>query len=100
MVTINASEARNNIGKLWKEAAKEPVTILSAGKVVAVVLSPTEFQKLTAPRRGAKAGFAKHLLPGVDLNALLSSHAKESRYFVPTCARISVTLWQSVSKFR
>ena len=30
----------------------------------------------------------------------LSSHAKESRYFVPTCARISVTLWQSVSKFR
>jgi len=29
----------------------------------------------------------------------LSSHAKESRYFVPTCARISVTLWQSVSKF-
>ena len=30
----------------------------------------------------------------------LSSHAKESRYFVPTCARISVTLRQSVSKFR
>ena len=30
----------------------------------------------------------------------LSSHAKESRYFVPTCARISVTLPQSVSKFR
>ena len=29
----------------------------------------------------------------------LSSHAKESRYFVPTCARISVTLRQSVSKF-
>ena len=29
----------------------------------------------------------------------LSSHAKESRYFVPTCARISATLWQSVSKF-
>jgi hypothetical protein len=30
---------------------------------------------------------------------LLSSYAKESRYFVPTWARISVTLWQSVSKF-
>ena len=28
----------------------------------------------------------------------LSSHAKESRYFVPTCAKISVTLWQSVEK--
>ena len=29
----------------------------------------------------------------------LSSHAKESWYLVPTCARIAVTLWQSVSKF-
>lgn len=73
MVTINASEARNNIGKLWKEAAKEPVTVLSAGKAVAVVLSPTEFQKLTAPRRGAKSGFAKHLFIGVDLNPLLET---------------------------
>jgi len=35
-----------------------------------------------------------------SLCTLLSSHAKESRYFVPTCARISLTLWQSVSKFR
>ena len=32
-------------------------------------------------------------------HAYLSSHAKESRYLVPTCARIAVTLWQSVSKF-
>ena len=30
----------------------------------------------------------------------LSSHAKEIRYFVPTCARISLTLRQSVLKFR
>ena len=34
------------------------------------------------------------------IQAKLSSHAKEIRYFVPTCARISVTLRQSVSKFR
>ena len=36
----------------------------------------------------------------VTILAPLSSHAKEIRYFVPTCARISVTLRQSVSKFR
>ncbi len=73
MVTINATEARNNIGKLWDRAAKEPVTVLSAGQAVAVVLSPAEFERLTARRRGAKAGFAKHLFEGVDLNALLNT---------------------------
>ena len=61
MTTISATEARNNIGKLWSEAANGPVTVLSAGQAVAVVLSPAEFDKLTARRRGVKAGFAKHL---------------------------------------
>ena len=37
---------------------------------------------------------------GFNATHMLSSHAKEIRYFVPTCARISLTLWQSVSKFR
>jgi prevent-host-death family protein len=73
MVTINTTEARNNLEKLWSQAAKEPVTVLSAGRAVAVVLSPAEFERLTARRRGAKAGFAKHLFNGVDLNALLET---------------------------
>lgn len=71
MVTINATEARNNIGKLWSKAADGPVTVLSAGQPVAVVLSPSDFDKLTARRHSAKAGFAKHLFAGVDMNALL-----------------------------
>ena len=73
MTTISATEARNNIGKLWSEAANGPVTVLSAGQPVAVVLSPAEFDKLTARKQGAKAGFAKHLFPGVDMNALLET---------------------------
>ena len=73
MFTINATEARNNIGKLWSQAANGPVTVLSAGQAVAVVLSPVEFAKLTARQRGAQAGFAKHLFPGTDLNALLAT---------------------------
>ncbi|MGI4788860.1 MAG: type II toxin-antitoxin system Phd/YefM family antitoxin [Janthinobacterium lividum] len=74
MITINATEARNNIGKLWSQATHGPVTILSAGQAVAVVISPTEYEKLTAQRRGAKAGFAKHLFKGVDPNALLDTN--------------------------
>lgn len=73
MVTINATEARNNIGELWSKAAKGPVTVLSAGQAVAVVLSPAEFERLIARRRGAEAGFAKHLFGGVDLNGFLDT---------------------------
>lgn len=73
MVTMNATEARNNIGKLWRQAADGPVTILSAGQAVAVVLAPTEFAKLTARKRGAKAGFARHLFPDADMKALLNT---------------------------
>jgi len=38
--------------------------------------------------------------PRPSFFALLSSHAKESRYFVPTFARMPMTLWQSVGKSR
>ena len=73
MMIMNATEARNNIGKLWRQAAAGPVTVLSAGQAVAVVLAPAEFAKLTARKRGAKAGFAKHLFPDTDMNALLNT---------------------------
>jgi prevent-host-death family protein len=74
MTTISATEARNNIGKLWDKASNGPVTVLSAGEPVAVVLSPAEYEKLTARKRGVKAGFAKHLFPGVDVNSLLETN--------------------------
>ena len=74
MVTISVEEARGNIGELWSKAAREPVTVFSAGQAVTVVLSPAEFERLTARHRGAKAGFAKHLFGGADLNALLDTN--------------------------
>ncbi len=74
MTTIDEAEAQNNIGKLWTEAANGPVTVLSAGQPVAVVLSPAEFAKLTARQNGINAGFAKHLFPGVDMNVLLETN--------------------------
>lgn len=72
MTTISATEARNNIGKLWETAAQEPVTVLSAGKPIAVVLSPDEYEKMTARRKPRQAGTGKQFFAGVDVNALLA----------------------------
>lgn len=55
----------------------EPVTVMSAGQAAAVVLSPSEFHKLTSKRRGPKAGFAKHLFRGVDMIALLNTSIED-----------------------
>ena len=73
MVNLNTTETHNDVEELWSKAVKKPVTVLSAGQAVAVVLSPAEFEKFTARRRGAKAGFARHLFGGIDLNALLDT---------------------------
>ncbi|HEY3329468.1 MAG TPA: type II toxin-antitoxin system Phd/YefM family antitoxin [Capsulimonadaceae bacterium] len=72
MVTMTATEARNNIGKLWDTASREPVTVESAGKAVAIVISPDEYEKLKGGRKPRMAGFAKDLLAGVDIEALMA----------------------------
>lgn len=78
MVTISASEARNNIKKLWDTAQEGPVMVESAGKPVAVVLSPDDYGALRDAAQGksrpaARPGFAKHLLAGLDARALLDT---------------------------
>ena len=55
---------------------------------------------MVTPARSEKGTQAVHVALTFAGLGQLSSHAKESRYFVPTCARISLTLRQSVSKFR
>ena len=72
MVTISATDARNNIGKLWETASREAVTVASAGKPIAVVISPEEYAKLTGQQSRIVAGFAKDLLKDVDVAALLA----------------------------
>jgi prevent-host-death family protein len=73
MIKINATDARNNIGKLWETASQEAVTVESAGKPIAVVLSPDAYDKLIHQRKPRQVGFAKHLLTGVDVDALLAT---------------------------
>lgn len=72
MVSITATEARNNIKKLWCAASKEPVTVQSAGKPIAVVMSPEEYDKLTAVKKPRKAGFLKEMFEGVDVDAIMA----------------------------
>ena len=72
MVTMKASEARNNIGSLWTKAAEQPVMIESAGKPIAVVLSVEEYDKLAKPRQPREFGCGRHLLVGVDVDELLA----------------------------
>lgn len=73
MTTMNATDARNNIGKLWERASREPVTIESAGKPIAVVLSPEEYDKLKRRRKPRQPGTMRDLLAGVDIDALLAT---------------------------
>ncbi|MCW3062042.1 MAG: Antitoxin Phd YefM, type toxin-antitoxin system [Capsulimonas sp.] len=73
MVTINATEARNNIGQLWDTASREPVTVESAGKPIAVVLSPEEYRRLTRQRKPRQSGSMRHLFKGNDVNELLAT---------------------------
>ena len=75
MIRIKATEARNNIGNLWKTAATEPVTVESAGRAIAVVLSPEAYDRLATGRRPRDAGCGRNLLSGagVDVNELLAT---------------------------
>ncbi len=73
MSKMSATEARNNIGKLWEAAAEEPVTVESMGKPIAVVMSPEAYAAVIQPRRPRQAGTMRYLLAGVDVNALLST---------------------------
>jgi prevent-host-death family protein len=73
MITIGATEARNNIRKLWSMAHNEPVMVTSFGKPVAVVLSSEEYARLTPKRFQRRLGFLKDMFEGVDVDAVMST---------------------------
>jgi prevent-host-death family protein len=47
MKIVQATEAKNNFGKLLEDALVEPVTIQKNGREIAVILSFEEFKNLT-----------------------------------------------------
>lgn len=74
MVRMTATEARNNIGKLWDTAAVEPVQVEAAGKPLAVVVSPEQYALLTTKRRKPRVlGTGANLLAGLDVEKFLAT---------------------------
>lgn len=47
MKTVQATEAKNNFGKLLEDAISEPVIVQKNGRDAAVILSMEEFRRLT-----------------------------------------------------
>ena len=53
METISSSDARNNMAALLEKAQHEPVAIQKQGRNTAVLLSYTDYQKLSNAHRAA-----------------------------------------------
>jgi len=53
METISSSDARNNLGALLEKAQHEPVAIQKQGRNAAVLLSYSDFERLTSAHRMA-----------------------------------------------
>lgn len=80
MATMSATDVKNHIGELWELADREPVTIERNGmpkyQLVStekyVVVEVDEYNRLKSNKRVPRRGFAKHLLKGFDMDALLA----------------------------
>jgi prevent-host-death family protein len=80
MATISATDAKNKIGELWALAEDEPVTIERNGVAKFQLISTdhyvavpkAEYDRMKAAKRPRQPGFAKHLLEGLDVDALLA----------------------------
>ena len=66
MKKVSASNAKNNFGGLLDDVASAGrVDIIKHGRLVAVMLAPREFQRMSEPglAAGARGSPAKHMIP-------------------------------------
>ena len=104
---VNGEDINNShLPSLFLETEDEWINFLIHGYYESFVaisnpLAWFKLEEMSTEHLAAVSKLVEAYPGGTDMHvAQLSSYAKESRYFVPTCARISVTLWQSVSKVR
>jgi hypothetical protein len=64
--SVTASFARNCIGTVWEMAKKGPVAVTSAGKTIAYVLAPDDYERTR--RKPRTLGFAKDLIGEFELD--------------------------------
>jgi prevent-host-death family protein len=72
MKTITATAAKNRISDAWNMAKEEPVTVLSRGERIAIIMSPEEYDRITSARRPRRGGYLKGLFVGVDWDEVLA----------------------------
>ncbi|MGO8674208.1 MAG: type II toxin-antitoxin system Phd/YefM family antitoxin [Capsulimonadaceae bacterium] len=73
MKTIDAAAVKNPLADIGEMARIEPVTVLSHGEPIAIILSPQEYERLTGTRvRPRQGGFMKELFAGVDWDEVLA----------------------------
>lgn len=83
MKTIKAAFVRNHIAETWAMARKEPVLVENHGEPEFVILSASEYVKLTQPRAPRQAGYAKHLFAGIDVDEMLNTPVPGIEDYMP-----------------
>ncbi|MGO8671579.1 MAG: hypothetical protein ACLQVD_09480 [Capsulimonadaceae bacterium] len=73
--SVTATFARNSIGTVWEMARKGPIAVTSAGKTIAYVLAPEDFER--TQRKPRTLGFARDLIGEFDLHEFNSVTAEE-----------------------
>ena len=76
MRTITIDAETGPVFEAWDLAKREPVAVVSNGATIAIIMSPSEYERLTLheqkPRQG---GYMKGLFAGVDWDDVLASPA-------------------------
>jgi len=83
MQTVTSTFVRNHIADAWEMARNEPLAVESHGEVEFFIVSAEDFRTLTEGRRPRRAGYAKHLFQGVDIDELLSTPIPGIEEYMP-----------------
>jgi hypothetical protein len=65
----------NGVASIWEIAKDGPVAVTSAGKTIAYVLAPEDFER--SQREQRKLGFAKDLVGDIDLETFNEPSPKD-----------------------
>jgi PHD/YefM family antitoxin component YafN of YafNO toxin-antitoxin module len=83
MKTVKATFVRNHIAEIWDMARKEPISVETRGQAEFVIISASEYKKLTGERKARQAGYARHLFEGIDVDQLLATPIPGIEEYMP-----------------
>jgi prevent-host-death family protein len=83
MVTIKATFVRNHIAETWEMARNGPVVVENHGQPEFVILTASEYEKLSSKRKPRQPGFGAHLFEGIDVDELLATPIPGIEEYMP-----------------